>query len=155
MQESGQKILQGLVRAAEGEMVPGDRETIDERGFVWLTDGQEGSRNFGERYPVGKPALIVARNARIDGMFGAATGHILSTKADRGKLPTENDIFVDIGVDSKEEAEALGVHVGAGVIWNPPTRRLGNRLYGKAIDDRVSLALMTHLLTDVQHSVYR
>jgi endoglucanase len=130
-------------------------KSIDERGFIWLTDGQAGSRNFSERYPVGKPALIVARNARIDGMFGAATGHILSTKADRGKNPTEDDIFVDIGVDSKEEAEALGVHVGAGVIWNPPTRRLGKRLYGKAIDNRVSLALMTHLLSEVDPAAYR
>jgi endoglucanase len=130
-------------------------KSIDERGFIWLTDGQAGSRNFAERYPVGKPALIVARNARIEGMFGAATGHILSTKADRGKTPTEDDIFVDIGVDSKEEAEALGVHVGAGVIWNPPTRRLGNRLYGKAIDDRVALALMTHLLTEIDHNAFR
>ncbi|HET9662351.1 MAG TPA: M20/M25/M40 family metallo-hydrolase [Thermomicrobiales bacterium] len=130
-------------------------KSIDERGFIWLTDGQAGSRNFSERYPVGKPALIVARNGRIDGMFGAATGHILSTKADRGKTPTEDDIFVDIGVDSKEEAEALGVHVGAGVVWNPPARRLGKRLYGKAIDDRVSLALMTHLLIGVDHAAFR
>lgn len=130
-------------------------KSIDERGFIWLTDGQAGSRNFAERYPVGKPALIVARNARIDGVFGAPTGHILSTKADRSKAPSEDDIFVDIGVDSREEAEALGVHVGAGVIWNPPTRRLGKRLYGKAIDDRVSLALMTHLLSDVAHVDFR
>ncbi len=130
-------------------------KSIDERGFVWLSDGQAGSRNFAERYPVGQPALIVARRARIEGMFGAPTGHILSTKSDRAKSPTEDDIFVDIGVDSKEEAEALGVHVGAGVIWNPPTRRLGKRLYGKAIDDRVALALMTHLLTDIDHASYR
>ena len=130
-------------------------KSIDERGFVWLTDGQAGSRNFAERYPVGQPALILARNARINGMFGAATGHILSTKSDRSRTPTEDDIFVDIGVDSKDAAEALGVHVGAGVIWNPPTRRLGNRLYGKAVDNRVSLALMTHLLTDLDHVTYR
>ncbi len=130
-------------------------KSIDERGYIWLADGQAGSRNFAERYPVGQPALIVARSARIEGLFGAPTGHILSTKADRGKIPTEDDIFVDIGVDSREEAETLGVHVGAGVIWNPPTRRLGHRLYGKAIDNRVSLALMTHLLTDVDRATLR
>lgn len=130
-------------------------KSIDDRGFVWLCDGQAGSRNFAERYPVGQPALIVARNARIDGMFGAPTGHILSTKSDRGKNPSEDDIFVDIGVESKEEAESLGVHIGAGVIWNPPTRRLGSRIYGKAIDNRVSIALMTHLLQDIDHANYR
>jgi putative aminopeptidase FrvX len=130
-------------------------KSIDERGFVWLADGQAGSRNFSERYPVGQPALIVARNARIEGVFGAPTGHVLSTKADRGKTPSEDDIFVDIGVDLKDEAQALGVHVGAGVIWNPPVRRIGNRISGKAIDNRVSLALMTHLLTDLDHSAIR
>jgi endoglucanase len=63
---------------------------------------------------------------------------------------SENDIFVDIGARSRVEAAQLGVHVGAGVIWNPPTRRLGSRLFGKAIDDRVALALMTHLLMSVE-----
>lgn len=130
-------------------------KSIDEYGFVWLTDGQAGSRNFAERYPVGQPALIIGRTAHVPGLFGAPTGHILSTKTDRGKTPTEDDIFVDIGVDSKEEAEALGVHIGAGVIWNPPVRRLGNRLHGKSIDDRVALALLTHLLADIDHSAYR
>lgn len=38
------------------------------------------------------------------------------------------------------------MHVGAGVIWNPPTRRVESRIYGKAIDDRVALAIMTELL---------
>jgi len=123
-------------------------KTIDDRGFVWLTDGQAGSRAFAERYPSARPRSSWPANARIPGVFGAPTGHILATSPERGKNPTENDIFVDIGVDSKAGAETLGVHVGAGVIWNPPTRRLGTRIFGKAIDNRVSLALMTHLLTD-------
>ena len=130
-------------------------KSIDEHGFVWLADGQAGSRDFAERYPVGQPALILGRHARVPGLFGAPTGHILSTKVDRGKSPTEDDIFVDVGVDSKEEAEALGIHVGAGVIWNPPVRHLGQRLFGKSIDDRVALALITHLITDVDHAMYR
>ncbi len=62
---------------------------------------------------------------------------ILATSPERGKNTPRNDIFVDIGVDSKAGAETLGVHVGAGVIWNPPTRRLGTRIFGKAIDTYV------------------
>ena len=37
-------------------------KTIDERGFVWLADGQAGSRKPHFRYPVGQPALIIGRN---------------------------------------------------------------------------------------------
>ncbi len=125
--------------------------SIDSRGFVWLADGQGSSRTFHSRYPVGQPALILGRTARVPGVFAAPTGHILSTRDDRGSdLPdTAATIFVDVGAESREEAEAFGVHIGAGVIWNPVTQRLGNRYVGKAIDNRVSLALMTHLLMAV------
>ena len=95
--------------------------------------------------------MILGRSGRIPGIFAAPTGHILSTRDDKGAdLPdTAGTIFVDVGAESREEAEALGVHVGAGVIWNPVTQRLGTRYVGKAIDNRVSLALMTHLLMTV------
>src|SRR5688572_20752117 len=33
--------------------------SIDERGFVWLVDGQGSRRQFQNRYPVGHPALIL------------------------------------------------------------------------------------------------
>ena len=127
-------------------------KSIDERGFVFLTDGQAGSRKIGDRYPVGHPALIVGREEQVPGLFATATGHIVSTLAGDAKPLMQNDCFVDVGAKSRQEAEALGVHVGAGVIWNPPTRRLGSRIVGKAIDDRVALALMTHLLAVVSSS---
>ncbi|MEZ4500960.1 MAG: M20/M25/M40 family metallo-hydrolase [Thermomicrobiales bacterium] len=124
-------------------------KSIDDRGFVFLTDGQAGSRKIGDRYPIGQPALIIAADRRIPGLFATATGHILSTQAGESKQLSQNDCFVDVGAHSKAEAESMGVHVGAGVIWNPPTRRFGPRIVGKAIDDRVALAVMTHLLATV------
>lgn len=125
-------------------------KSIDQRGFVWLADGQAGgSRHLYHRHPVGQPALIVGRGGTIDGLFATVTGHIISTRPDEGPLLAINDVFVDVGAQSRLEAEALGVRVGAGVIWNPPTRRLGQRIVGKAIDDRVALALMTHVLAAV------
>lgn len=124
-------------------------KSIDERGFVWVTEGQTGSRTPHFRYPAGQPALVVGRDgARVPGLFATATGHILATRSDEKHRLDYNDLFVDLGVESRAEAEALGVHVGAGVIWNPPVRRLGRRYYGKAIDDRVALALMTHLIAE-------
>lgn len=125
-------------------------KSIDANGFVWLDNAQGGGgRFFHDRYPVGQPALILGRTARVPGLFATVTGHILTTRPQEpGRLAT-NDLFVDVGASTKTEAESLGVHVGAGVIWNPPTRRLGHRLFGKAVDDRVALALMTRLLAEV------
>jgi putative aminopeptidase FrvX len=128
--------------------------SIDSRGFVWLADAQGSNRAFHARYPVGQPALILARSGRIPGVFATPAGHILSTRDDRGaELPdTASTIFVDIGAESREEAEQMGPHVGAGVIWNPATQRLGSRYIGKAIDNRVALALMTHVLMEADTS---
>lgn len=127
-------------------------KTIDPRGFVWLADAQAGqAKNLYHRHPVGQPALIIGRRRQVPGIFATVTGHILSTRDD-GPLTAMNDLFVDVGTDSRAETEALGVHVGAGVLWNPKTRRLGNRIVGKAIDDRVALALITHLLMQLDRS---
>ena len=130
-------------------------KSIDARGFVCLSDGQAGSKHAHHRYPVGQPALIVGRRRRVPGLFATVTGHILATRAEERTRLEANDLFVDVGAESREEAEALGVHVGAGVIWNPPARRLGRRIYGKAIDDRVALALMTHLLAGLDRASLR
>jgi len=128
-------------------------KSIDSRGFIWLSDGQAGgSKSLYHRHPVGQPALIIGRESNITGLFAMATGHILSTRQDERPLTAMNDLFVDVGVTSRFEAEELGVHVGAGVIWNPRARRIGTRIVGKAIDDRVALALMTHVLATIDRS---
>jgi endoglucanase len=125
-------------------------KSIDACGFVWLDNAQGGGGRFvHDRYPVGQPALVLGRNARVPGLFATTTGHILTTRPQEPARLAMNDLFVDVGASSKADAELLGVHVGAGVIWNPPTRRLGHRLFGKAVDDRVALALMTHLLAEL------
>src|SRR3712207_4089165 len=117
---------------------------IDERGFLWLASGQaDGSPRL--RYPVGQPAMVVGRDEPVAGVFATPTGHVL-TEAQRAREKLEyTDFFVDIGAASREEVLEQGIHVGAGVIWNPPTRRTGSRIYGKAIEDRVALAIMTEL----------
>jgi len=124
-------------------------KSIDERGFVWLATAQVGPHHPHARYPVGQTALILGRNGeQIPGLFTTVTGHILATRAEKHHLEA-NDLFVDLGVESKEEAETLGVYPGASVIWNPPVRHIGKRFVSKAIDDRVALALVTHLLAEV------
>ena len=55
-----------------------------------------------------------------------------------------NDWFIDIGASSRAGALALGIRPGARVIWNPAVRRLGEtHIVGKAMDDRVALAIAT------------
>uniref|UniRef100_A0A831TK06 M42 family peptidase n=1 Tax=Thermorudis peleae TaxID=1382356 RepID=A0A831TK06_9BACT len=118
--------------------------SIDPQGFLWLASGQVRS-GPAERFPVGQPALVLGRRGPVEGLFAVATGHVVPD-SERSKPVSYDNLFVDVGASSREEAIERGIHVGAGVIWNPPVRRLGTRIYGKAMDDRVALAVMTLLL---------
>lgn len=124
-------------------------KSIDANGFLWLAGGQAGTASPTKRYPAGQPALVLGRGAPVEGVFATVTGHIVNA-AQRQKDALEyDDLFVDIGASTRDEVVVRGIHVGAGVIWNPPVRRLGTRIYGKAIDDRISLAIMTLMLEEV------
>ena len=96
--------------------------------------------------PPGQQALVVGRDVLVEGVFASLTGHILSSEQ-RGKDTLDwNDLFVDAFFSSREEALAAGVHIGDRIIWNPPTRAHGKLYSGKAMDNRVSLALLEELL---------
>ncbi len=123
--------------------------SIDDRGFIWLGSGQVPRSDVAKRYPIGQPALIVGRDSLTEGLFASTTGHILTERHRRKEQLDFYDVFVDIGASSREEVLARGIHPGAGVIWNPTTKRIGDRVIGKAVDDRFALAIMTLLLEEL------
>lgn len=121
---------------------------ITEQGFLMLDTGQ-GQRRMSpdRRFMIGQTARVVGRHGAVaEGIFATASGHTL-TKAQLDKPHLDfNDFFVDVGAESRAEVEAMGVHVGAGVIWHRPTTRVGKRIVGKAMDDRMLLVIMDLLL---------
>ena len=130
---------------------------ITEKGFLLLDTGQGLRRGSPQRrYMIGQAAQVIGRHGVVaEGIFATASGHTL-TQAQLDKRQLDfNDFFVDIGAKSRMEVEEQGVHVGAGVIWQAPTRRLGTRIVGKAMDDRMLLAIMDLLLDDLDMRALR
>ena len=125
---------------------------ISEDGFLYFTTGQRELRGHPEwrgmySLPTGQPALIIGREETlVEGVFASLTGHILSMEQREKRALEWNDLFVDAFFASREEALAAGVHIGDRIIWNPPTRAFGKLYSGKAMDNRVSLALLDALL---------
>ncbi len=102
-------------------------------------------------FPIGQPALILGTDGPVEGLFATASGHVASDEqTERGHF-VWNDWFIDVGAQSGEEVRALGIRPGCRAIWNPPTRRLrgGPRIFGKAMDDRAALAIITAVLERV------
>lgn len=128
---------------------------ISEQGFIFLSSGQRLGTDRPEMrgsyaLPVGQPALVMTREGAVEGVFATLTGHVLSQRQRETAQLEWRDLWVDVCAGSRAEVEAMGVRVGDRVVWNPPLRRRGDYIYGKALDNRVALALMDALLERVR-----
>lgn len=95
----------------------------------------------------GRAAWVAGR----PGVIGAHSGHL--TPASKHSQGTSmEELYVDLGVDSAAEVEALGVHIGDPVVVISELRDLaGTRVAGKGIDNRASCVVLLHLLRSLHH----
>lgn len=126
-------------------------KSIDNQGYVWLAPGVVPNAKHPSLtvFLVGHPALIASRHADVMGVFAAISGHNANLVHPGDNPLGWNDVFVDIGARNQAEALDAGIRVGDSVIWNPSTRRMGEYIVGKAMDDRAGLAIITKLLQQV------
>lgn len=124
--------------------------SIDEGGFLWLANGQSWDRSSSLRnwFTVGQRVLVHARSGPLHGVIGAITGHIATLALAEPPELTWNDFWVDTGL-SRDELLERGVTPGTRVVWAAETVRLGPHVVGKALDDRVPLAVITEVLRQV------
>jgi len=121
-------------------------KSVDENGFlrIWPFYGDQLGHVPRWFVPFNQPALVLTDGEHVAGVIATASGHVVGGRSSQKEKLEWNDLFVDIGVGSREEAESLGIHPGCRVIWNPETRRLGaDHIVGKAMDDRAALAIAT------------
>jgi endoglucanase len=80
--------------------------------------------------------VIHAKDGPVTGVVGNVAPHLAKSDPDR-KLPRMEDLFIDIGVSSRKEAERL-IRVGNPITLNDPFELLRNDLaVARAFDNRV------------------
>lgn len=127
--------------------------SITEDGFLHISKGRADKVTYPYAL-VGQKALVLGDKADLRGAFVSASGHIL--KPDERDKPLEPwDVLVDLGADNREDVEEMGVHVGSPIIWNPLTERLGDKVFGKAMDDRFTYPVMIELAKRIQRQDLR
>ncbi len=121
-------------------------KSVDETGFlrIWPFYGDQLGHVPRWFVPFNQPALVLSDSGPVSGVIATASGHVVGGRSSQKDKLEWNDLFVDLGIGSRSEVDALGIHAGCRVIWNPPTRRLGtDAIVGKAMDDRAALAIAT------------
>lgn len=100
-----------------------------------------------------QPRLLEGRAVWVNGqpgVIGARAGHLTSDN-EQNRGMSINDLYVDLGVDTAAEVEALGVRVGSPVVLLSELRSLaGNRVAGKGVDNRAGCVALLHLLRHLQ-----
>ncbi len=98
--------------------------------------------------------LLVARKVRIGtvpGIVGVKAGHLQRPDEQR-TVPPIRDLYIDVGYDTAVEVAALGIHTGMPITYDAPLSALtnGDRVYGKAVDNRIACAILLQLLERLQ-----
>jgi endoglucanase len=129
---------------------------MDEVGFlVTMIDG-DGFLKFQtlggwwEQVMLAQRVLVRTRKGDIIGVFGSKPPHILPPD-DRKKPVDKSDMFIDIGVLSREEAIEAGVRPGDPIIPICPFTQMANpkMLLAKAWDNRFGCALAVEAFREV------
>ena len=127
-----------IALAAHTDQVGFVVSNVDDRGFIRF-------RRIGgavTRSIQGHQVRLLTEKGPVMGVVGIKPGHI--TKPEEAyKVPQVEEMYIDIGADSKEEAHQRGVEIGTPIVWNTGPVELGNNYVATAAaDDRAGLAAM-------------
>ncbi len=125
---------------------------IDEKGFIRVVPigGWFGPVLYTQR------VILHGKNGPVMGVLGAKPPHMLKEEERKKEIKIE-DMFVDVGAASEEEVKSLGIEIGTPITIDREFADLaGNRVTGKALDNRVGVAMLIRALQRMEspHTVY-
>jgi endoglucanase len=116
--------------------------SITPDGFLRVLPGERDLFSF--PYFIGAPVKVLADGGELPGVVATTTGHAMTPEQkDRVRMGWD-DLFVDVGLTAAECAER-GIRIGTRMVWDSPPRRVGRLLVGKAMDDRLGVAVLVEL----------
>lgn len=128
---------------------------MDEIGLLVKQITKEGYINFikvggiDDRILPGQRVIVKSKKADVLGVIGSKPPH-LQKEEERKQTIKYEDMFIDIGARSKEEAEKR-VAVADPVIFEPNSGVLGGDLcYGKAVDDRIGCYALIKIMERIK-----
>ncbi|MBE6796833.1 MAG: M42 family metallopeptidase [Ruminococcaceae bacterium] len=129
---------------------------MDEVGIIITSVTEEGFLKFTTLGGI-KDCILLSRTVTLEngvsGIIGCKPVH-LSTADERKKAPKADELYIDIGVASKEEAEKY-INVGDSGVIDSDFEIMGDNVKAKAIDDRAGCLVLLELLKqDSEYDFY-
>jgi len=116
--------------------------SVSPDGFLRVLPGERDQ--FSAPYFIGSPVRVLADGGPLPGMVATTTGHALNPDQKNKSTYGWDDVFVDVGLTAAECTER-GIRIGTRMVWDPGVRRVGRLLVGKAMDDRLGVAVLVEV----------
>jgi len=118
---------------------------ISERGFIQLVP----IGGYDDRILPGHIVKFKTDGTFVEGVFSTLPPHVL-TQEERSKPLKLDKLWVDIGANSKEEILKKGISPGTPGVIHYNSRKMGNKIMGKAFDDRAGCAVLLYLMEELK-----
>jgi endoglucanase len=106
---------------------------VDEEGFLYV----EEIGGWDPQVLVGQRVTVLSKGGDVPGVVGKKAIHLLQAD-ERTKASKVNQLWVDVGADSRDTATGMGIRVGDPIVIAQGMVELaGDRIASRAIDDRV------------------
>ncbi|MFX1517393.1 MAG: M42 family metallopeptidase [Promethearchaeota archaeon] len=118
---------------------------IDPKGFLrFVPIGGWDSRTL-----LGQSVKILTNdNKEFHGIIGSKPPH-LTTESERKNAVLISDMYIDIGMTSKDAVDVSGIQIGSvGTLYDPFVEFPNNMVRGKAFDDRTAVNVLIHLIKE-------
>ncbi len=129
---------------------------IDEIGLLVKTISKDGFLQFtkiggiDDRILMAQKVIVYTEKGPLHGIIGSKPPHI-QKEEERKKVITYDELFIDIGAESFEEAKQMGVKIGDPVGFDIKFAKIGkDSALGKAFDDRVGCAVMVEAVKQLE-----
>lgn len=122
---------------------------IDDNGYIKILPV---GGWWGHVLPSQEMTLTTSKGEKINGVIGSRAPHGMSA-SEKEKVIKPIDLFIDLGIDTKEQAEELGIQIGDMITPSTKFQIMNNPNYllGKAWDDRVGVAVAIDVLKELQN----
>ena len=125
---------------------------MDEIGLLVKTITKEGFLHFtkiggiDDRILLAQKVLVFTEKGPLHGIVGSKPPHIQKEEERKRVIPYD-ELFIDIGATSQEEANKMGVKVGDAICFDVKFAKIKeNIVIGKAFDDRIGCVIMIEAL---------
>ncbi len=119
---------------------------IDDKGFVHFTK----TGGWFDQTLLNQRMILHTENGKVYGVIGGKPPHVMKDEDLKKPVKAEN-MFVDVGATSKEDAEKMGVRAGTPMTPDMEFKTLFNdRVTGKAFDNRAGCTMLIGALQQMK-----